>query len=70
MDKKPEENTVNAARRGFLRQAGLAGGAAAAVAVASPVLAQPEAPQEPQAGDAQGYQETEHVRAYYQTARI
>ncbi|MCB1957873.1 MAG: twin-arginine translocation signal domain-containing protein [Rhodocyclaceae bacterium] len=69
MDKKPEENTVNAARRGFLRKAGLASGAAA-VAVVTPVMAQPEAPQAPQEEGASGYQETEHVRAYYQTARI
>ena len=70
MDKNPEQQTVDGARRGFLRKAGLAGGAAAAV-VATGVSAAPEAPADAATPKrSQGYHETEHVRAYYRTARI
>jgi len=71
MDNKPQrQQAVNAERRGFLRRAGLAGGAAAA-AMAGRVSAAPEpAPEPTQAKPSLGYQETEHVRAYYDSARI
>ncbi len=69
MNRKPEEKPVDAARRGFLRKAGLASGAAAA-AVATPAMAQPPAESPAQQDIQRGYRETEHVRAYYDTARI
>ena len=69
MNRKPETKPVDAARRGFLRKAGLASGAAAA-AVATPALAQPAAEPASQPETQRGYRETEHVRAYYDKARI
>jgi len=58
-------------RRNFLVAAG-AGGAATAAAIAGRVLT----PQEPQAvaknekRSGKGYQETAHVRSYYNTAKV
>lgn len=71
MSKKPEQDGVDVARRGFLRKAGLAGGAAAAAAVVTTEVAAAPAPGEtPAKPGQQGYHETDHVRAYYETARI
>lgn len=69
MDMKTKQQPVDAARRGFLRKAGLAGGAAAA-AVATGVSAAPQVVDDAPPKRSQGYRETEHVRAYYKTARI
>ena len=55
-------------RRGFLRGLGLT--AAAAPAAALGLAAQPAAAAAPQTADASGYQETEHVRRAYETARF
>jgi len=71
MDNKPQQQqAVDAARRGFLRKAGLAGGAAAATMAARVSAAPAPAPEEKETGPGRGYQETDHVRAYYATARI
>lgn len=54
-------------RRRFLFALG-AGGAGAAAAAASPAIAAPAAV--PAADASSGYRETEHVRDYYDSARI
>ena len=73
-DKKPE----NLKRRGFLLAAGVGSagaGAAGALAVVAAALPKHEpAPPVQQAklpeAEAGGYQLTEHVKRYYQTARV
>ncbi len=71
MDNKPQQQqAVNAERRGFLRKAGLAGGAAAAAMATGASAAPAPAPEPTRAEPSRGYQETEHVRAYYDSARI
>lgn len=61
-------NNTDPGRRLFIKA--VAGGAVAAVAVAGEASAEVEqaSSQEPKAS--QGYQETDHVRAYYESARI
>jgi Flp pilus assembly CpaE family ATPase len=60
---------INSRRRGFLLAMGVGGAGAAAVAarVATGVAAQSDIVD---AEDGKGYQETEHVRRYYRTAKI
>ena len=67
---KSSRNT-NLQRRGFLLTLGVSGAGAAAVAVRtlSGGAIEPGATREPDA-DAAGYRETEHVRRYYQTAKL
>lgn len=74
MSQKPEPSTADSAalsRRRLFAGAGGVGALAAAAAVLP--LAKPEAPAPlvGQAGTADGgYQLTEHVKRYYQTARV
>jgi len=67
---KSSRNT-NLQRRGFLLTLGVGGAGAAAVAVRtlSGGAIAPGKTGEPDA-DAAGYRETEHVRRYYQTAKV
>ncbi len=63
--------TSKLGRRNFLIAAG-AGGAATAAAIAGRVLT-PEAPQAVPSEDkrrGKGYQDTAHVRSYYNTAKV
>jgi nitrous oxide reductase len=63
--------TSKLSRRNFLIAAGV-GGAATAAAIAGRVLA-PEAPQAVPSKDkrrGKGYQDTAHVRSYYNTAKV
>ncbi len=57
-------------RRGFLKDLAAAGGAVVAATVASPAVAEsgPETPARSDQPD--GYQVTDHVRTYYNKARI
>jgi hypothetical protein len=60
---------ANMRRRGFLLTLGVGGAGAAAVAVRSWTVALP-AQSEPDANaDGKGYQATDHVRRYYETAK-
>ncbi len=55
-------------RRDFLKTAGLAGGAAAVAAVAvTPKSAKSAVPE---GRKSSGYRETEHIRKYYESARM
>ena len=67
---KHKSDSADPERRLFMKAMGVAGGAVAAVAVAGEASAEAveASSQEPKAS--QGYQETDHVRAYYQSARI
>jgi len=65
---KSSRNT-NLQRRGFLLTLGVGGAGAAAVAVRTLSGGAVDATREPDA-DAAGYRETEHVRRYYQTAKV
>jgi hypothetical protein len=62
---------LDTSRRHFLRALTTAGGAAA-VAVALPASSSAAAPdpRQPAPKKPRGYQETAHVRAYYESARI
>ncbi len=64
--KSDDDNRLK--RRDFLRGTGLAAGAAVGAAALTVV----QAPREAQASpvDGSGYQETDHVRRAYQTARF
>lgn len=68
MSKKATGTTVDSARRNFLKTAGLAGGTAA-LAIAGDANAGDRAVEDDRK-QSEGYRETEHVRAYYQSARI
>jgi hypothetical protein len=67
----PSFRNANLQRRGFLLTLGLGGAGAAAVAVRklSGSQVEPGTAREPDA-DSGGYQATEHVRRYYQTAKL
>lgn len=68
MSDKRQQPEADAQRRKFLKAAGLAGGAAA-VGISATAEANNEAPPaDPKSS--RGYHETEHVRAYYRSARI
>jgi hypothetical protein len=62
---------ANLQRRGFLLTLGVGGAGAAAVAARklSGNMVAPDEAREPDA-DGTGYQVTEHVRRYYQTAKL
>lgn len=55
-------------RREFLKAAGVTGAAAGVAAVA--LSGKPASAAIPVSGKAAGYQETEHVRTYYELARF
>lgn len=62
-------STTNVSRRNFLTALGV-GGAAAAAAVMSRQRAAGTAPKPAAARQGRGYQLTEHVRRYYETAKV
>ena len=63
---KKEETSIG--RRDFFRKAGLGVGAVGAAAVGLSVTEAAAAPAKPSKGA--GYQETEHVKKYYELARF
>jgi hypothetical protein len=60
---------TNMRRRGFLLTLGVGGAGAAAVAARSWTSALPTETTGDPAADGKGYQTTDHVRRYYQTAK-
>jgi hypothetical protein len=69
-DKSPRSTDTK--RRGFLLALGLGGAGAAALAARSLSGVAPNATATPEDADAKGagYQTTDHVKRYYQTAKI
>jgi hypothetical protein len=63
---KKEETSIG--RRDFFRKAGLGAGAVGVAAVGLSVAEAEAAPAKPSKGA--GYQETEHVKKYYELARF
>ncbi len=63
---KKEETSIG--RRDFFRKAGLGAGAVGAAAVGLSATAAEAAPAKPSKGA--GYQETAHVKKYYELARF
>lgn len=57
-------------RRGFLKDLAAAGGAVAAVSVASPALADTEAVERAEPESTPGYRVTPHIATYYRLARF
>jgi hypothetical protein len=57
-------------RRTFMKSAAVFSGLAALFGIVKPTLAKPEAPSPEQEQPAQGYRLTEHIRRYYETARL
>jgi len=55
-------------RRDFLKAAGVAGGAAGVAAVA--LSSESAKAAKPESGTRSGYQETDHVKKYYELARF
>ena len=68
MSEKKEAGTMG--RRDFFRKAGLGAGAAGAVAVTLSRTPAKAAEAGGKAPDGKGYQETEHVKKYYDLARF
>lgn len=62
--KKPDTG-----RRGFLKTLGLAGTAVGAAAIAGTAQAKVTTAESGDKQETTGYQETEHVRSYYETLR-
>lgn len=69
MSKKENKDQTDPQRREFLKTLTVAGGVAA-VAATGTVSAATEEVTEKEEKRSQGYQETEHVREYYKSARI
>ena len=65
----PSISSTNASRRRFLFSLS-AGTAGAAAAVAAPVVANVAPAAALPAAESAGYQDSEHVRTYYRTARL
>ena len=57
-------------RRKFLKSATIFGGLAALLGVVRPEAAERKEPQRQGEGSSQGYRLTEHVKKYYETARL
>lgn len=57
-------------RRTVFAGAGVAGAAAAAVAVLPGVIQSPESPAATDAPPAEGYRLTAHIRRYYETTKV
>ncbi len=57
-------------RRKFLKSAAFFGGLAALLGIAKPGVAKPRKPQRQPEHSGQGYRLTEHVKKYYETARL
>lgn len=69
--KKPsEQKFINANRRGFLQGAAIAGGAAASGVVAAADVADVSSGTSELPSNGKGYEETDHVKKYYQRARF
>ena len=68
MSEKKEAGTMG--RRDFFRKAGLGAGAAGAVAVTLSRTPAKAATGGGKAPDGKGYQETDHVKKYYELARF
>ena len=66
-----QDDSKREGRRDFLRKMAVAGGSAAVVAASGKAVAGSVDEAAAQSSDrpASGYRETEHVRAYYRTAR-
>ncbi|SIS96114.1 twin-arginine translocation signal domain-containing protein [Neptunomonas antarctica] len=64
-----QQEKPNTERRGFLKTLGLAGTALGAAAVVGTVEAQASTPETDEKKQSAGYQETEHVRSFYNTLR-
>lgn len=63
-------NEVNESRRKFLRTAGLGAAGAATAVVLAPVVSQVEPIEKTETPQGKGYHLTDHIRKYYQTARL
>ncbi len=57
-------------RRQFIKGATIFGGLAALLRIVRPATAGPKEPQRQPEQPAQGYRLTEHVKKYYETARL
>ncbi|MFQ5765528.1 MAG: ubiquinol-cytochrome c reductase iron-sulfur subunit N-terminal domain-containing protein [Rhodospirillales bacterium] len=62
------KTTKSLPRRDFLRAAGIASGAAGVAAVA--LTGKSSKAAVPEGGKSGGYRETEHIRKYYESARL
>ncbi len=65
-----KSEATDTGRRQFIKAMGVAGGAVAAVAVAGEAVAEVADEPKTETKGSQGYRETDHVRAYYDSARI
>ena len=65
-----DENILTSRRGFFARLAGLAAGAGLIAAKPAETQARPVADAPEKQPESAGYQETEHVRAYYRSARF
>lgn len=70
MNDKQIDSAIDTERRRFLRTASVAGGAAALAGATGQAVAAGDPPPAEDARASRGYHETEHVRAYYESARI
>jgi len=57
-------------RRQFLKSATILGGLAALLGIVRPAAAGPKGPKRQPEQPSQGYRLTEHVKKYYETARL
>jgi len=67
----PGSNSLSATRRGFLQRFLAAAAGVFAMATAEKAIAQEASSEDkPASAQSQGYRETDHIRAYYRTARF
>ena len=65
-----DKSATDSSRRQFMKTLGVAGSAVAVASVAGEAAAEVVEQPAEQPAKSQGYQKTEHVRAYYDSARI
>ena len=65
-----KSEATDSQRRQFLKTVGVAGGAIAAAAVTGEAVAEVAEETSTEKKGSQGYRKTDHVRAYYDSARI
>jgi hypothetical protein len=67
---KHKSEATDSGRRQFIKTLTVAGGAATVAAVAGEAAAEVQVEDKAEVKGSQGYRETEHVKAYYESARI
>ena len=64
------DNKLSGSRRAFIKYTAIFGGSALALFLGRPATAKPKQPLSEKAPTDRGYRLTEHIKRYYETARL